>query len=63
MLPSLLLAVPLLVAGADDHPLVRDRTGVRWRYPFAEARGVAAETHRLLMIKPVAFGTTKDGCW
>lgn len=48
---------------ADDHPIQRDRTGVRWAFPFQKAQGEAKQRNRLLMVKPVAFGTTKSGCW
>jgi hypothetical protein len=46
-----------------ENALVRDRTGIDWVYPFEKARTKAAEEQRLLLIKPVAFGTSKDGCW
>lgn len=46
-----------------ENALVRDRTGIDWVYPFEKARAKAAEEKRLLLIKPVAFGTSKDGCW
>lgn len=46
-----------------DHPLARDRTGLTWTTPFTAARERAQREHRLLMIKPVAFGTTPDGGW
>ncbi len=46
-----------------QHPLQLDKTGMRWVLPFTRARQVAAERKRLLMIKPVAFGTSPDGAW
>ncbi len=46
-----------------EHPLQLDKTGMRWVLPFARARKTAAERKRLLMIKPVAFGTSPDGGW
>jgi hypothetical protein len=46
-----------------DHPVRLDRTGIRWEIPFEAARTRAANEQRLLVIKPVAFGTTPEGCW
>ncbi len=46
-----------------QNPLQLDKTGMRWVLPFTRARKVAAERKRLLMIKPVAFGTSPDGAW
>ena len=65
------LVVPLVLVaccapqdGAGrDHPLKKDRTGMEWVLPFSKARQQAAELKRILMIKPVAFGTTPDGGW
>ena len=48
---------------ADEHPVLLDRTGIAWQIPFDTARSRAIETKRLIAIKPVAFGTTADGCW
>ena len=50
-------------ASADDHPLNKDRTGMPWVLPFEKAREEARARKRLLLIKPVAFGTTRDGGW
>ena len=66
--PFLCALAPLLAqdAGAADlarHPLTRDRTGLTWVLPFEAAREAARERGRLLLIKPVAFGTTPDGGW
>ncbi len=47
----------------DDHPVRFDRTGIKWHIPFENARQAAADSGRLLAIKPVAFGTTANGCW
>lgn len=41
----------------------RDRTGIDWTLPFTEAREKAKKEHRLLLIKPIAFGTEKSGGW
>ena len=59
--PLLLTAV--LTPAADDHPVTLDRTGIEWAIPFASALDRARAQERLLLIKPVAFGTTKSGCW
>lgn len=36
---------------------------MKWVLPFKQARAAAAERGRLLLIKPVAFGTSPDGGW
>ena len=56
---SMLLAAAL--AAAPDGS--RDRTGIEWVLPFPAAQKAAKERHRLLLIKPIAFGTSKDGGW
>jgi hypothetical protein len=45
------------------HPLLLDRTGIRWVVPFDTARAEARERQRLLLIKPIAFGSNREGCW
>ena len=40
-----------------------DRTGIRWKLPFKTAHVAAKESGRLLLIKPIAFGTGPDGRW
>ena len=60
MLPALLALSSLL---QDANPLSRDRTGIRWVLPFRAAREASADRGRLLLLKPVAFGTTPDGGW
>ena len=50
-------------SSSNDHPMRHDRTGIEWEVPFAAARAMAEEENRLLVIKPVAFGTTASGCW
>ena len=60
---ALLLVAVLAAQGADEHPLSLDRTRLEWVLPFETARTRAKEEARLLMIKPVAFGTTPDGGW
>ena len=46
-----------------SNPLELDKTGLRWVLPFKTARERAAKTARVLMIKPVAFGTEASGGW
>ena len=46
-----------------QNPLQLDKTGMQWVLPFSRAQETAAESKRLLMIKPVAFGTSPDGAW
>ena len=43
--------------------LWRDKTGIQWAYPFTKAHTQARAEGRLLLIKPVAFGTSADGGW
>ena len=45
------------------HPKCHDHTGIRWVLPFKKALAHAKKTKRLLMIKPVAFGTDAAGGW
>lgn len=56
----LALALPQVAQG---NPLAKDQTGIRWYLPFRAAREASADQGRLLLIKPVAFGTTPDGGW
>ena len=60
---TILAGLMLAPQGPQDHPLAKDRTGIQWVLPFTEARQKAADLDRLLMIKPVAFGTSKEGGW
>ena len=62
---TLLLLTSILGADANPkaHPLTKDKTGIRWVLPFRDARAKAENEKRLLLIKPVAFGTTRDGGW
>lgn len=59
-LPFLLLAA---FARADGHPLAKDKTGLNWTLPFKAALAKAKAEKRLLLVKPVAFGTSPDGGW
>ncbi len=61
VVPVLLFCASLL--WADDHPLNKDRTGMKWVLPFKKAQEKADAQGRLLLIKPVAFGTSADGGW
>lgn len=48
---------------ADEPRAVRDQTGVKWVLPFRAAAAKAEADGRLLLIKPIAFGTAADGGW
>ena len=70
LVPMLASMLPLLLAGLCSaqeeplqHPVSHDRTGIEWQIPFSLALDKAAAEKRLLAIKPVAFGTTSNGCW
>lgn len=56
---TLMLAAALL---AQDGGCL-DKTGVEWTLPFPKALERAKAGKRLLMIKPIAFGTDKKGGW
>ena len=64
-MPVVLLAAVLFApeAAPAKHPLTKDRTGIRWVMPFGDAKTAATKAQRLIMIKPVAFGTKPNGCW
>ena len=58
------LILPAAIAAAEEaHPLSKDKTGMKWVLPFEKAQEAAKQQGRLLMIKPVAFGTSADGGW
>lgn len=59
---GLALALPL-AAQETGNPLSKDRTGMPWVLPFEEAWKTAHARKRLLLVKPVAFGTSPDGGW
>ena len=59
MWTSLLLAS----AAAFGEGCRRDASGIAWVLPYDAAVKQARERQRLLLIKPIAFGTTKDGGW
>ncbi len=52
-----------LAAQDDASERQKDRTGVAWVTPFTKALEKATKEKRLLMIKPIAFGTSKNGGW
>ena len=63
---TLALVLALLVPPQEvpaAHPLGKDKTGLAWVLPFPAAREKARTAKRLLLIKPVAFGTTPAGGW
>ena len=62
LLSFLLLPLPQDPAPAAPSPCL-DRTGMPWVLPFEAAKAKAATSKRLLLIKPIAFGTTADGGW
>jgi hypothetical protein len=57
---STLLLVATAAAAGDCK---RDSTGIDWTLPFSAAREKAKKENRLLLIKPIAFGTEPDGGW
>ena len=60
---AITLAAPLALAQNADNPLSKDKTGLRWALPFKTALAQSKTEKRLLLIKPVAFGTKPDGGW
>lgn len=48
---------------AQQEPVCKDQTGIDWVLPFEAAVEHAEATNRILMVKPIAFGTTRDGGW
>ncbi len=56
-------ALVATIAVADEPRAVRDQTGVQWVLPFRAAAAKAEADGRLLLIKPIAFGTAADGGW
>ena len=58
---TLLLFAAQLVQ--DEAPVCKDKTGLAWIHPFSDAQKKAKDSGRLLMIKPIAFGTDDAGGW
>lgn len=61
--PGPVPAPPRPVRPAASAPRCTDHTGIAWSLPFDAARARATAERRLLLIKPIAFGTTADGGW
>ena len=60
----LLLAAPCTQPRSQASPhSVADHTGIEWTFPFKAAQEKARRENRILMVKPIAFGTTRDGSW
>ena len=53
-----LFAIPVHAEGK-----MLDKTGLDWVLPFDKALAKAKAEKRLLLIKPIAFGTSPDGGW
>ena len=60
---SLLLFSPSSVVQEQESALDKDKSGMKWVLPFTAAKKASADGRRLLLIKPVAFGTSSDGGW
>jgi hypothetical protein len=60
---SLTAVSPALAQVNESNPLKKDKTGISWTLPFKSALAKAKKENRLLLIKPVAFGTSLDGGW
>ena len=60
---SLLLFSPSSVVQEQESALDKDKSGMKWVLPFTAAKKASADGRRLLLIKPVAFGTSPDGGW
>ena len=67
LLGGLLLALPLAQEPTPQGPptcrAIADQTGIEWTFPFSSALERAKRENRILMVKPIAFGTTRDGGW
>ena len=71
LLVATALAIPALALPApaqDDSShkklgFKNDQTGLDWVLPFKQALAKARKQKRLLVIKPIAFGTSRDGGW
>lgn len=65
-----LLTTLCLLAPQDPTPAPQpqsnaplDHTGIAWALPFDRARAAGRQNRRLLLIKPIAFGTDAAGGW
>ena len=63
MWTSLVFAAAFAAPSGFDGGCRRDESGITWALPFTEAVKAADARHRLLLVKPIAFGTAKDGGW
>lgn len=68
MASSILLGLSFFLQAEPAAPAppshsVTDRTGIEWSFPFESALEKARRESRILMVKPIAFGTTRDGGW
>ncbi len=61
-LPSLTVLVTAAFVPAQN-PACADHSGMPWVHPFTKAKETAAAQNRLLLVKPIAFGTSADGGW
>lgn len=55
--------LPDEVPADPNHPLMLDRTGIRWVAPFEAARAEAKRRGQLLLVNAIAFGTDASGNW
>ena len=60
---ALLLSAPAFAQDPAPADRCKDRTGIRWVRPFKAALAKAKASKRLLLIKPIAFGTDSKGGW
>lgn len=58
-----LAALVLFTSAAIAEECKRDCTGIEWTLPFKAAVEKAKKENRLLLIKPIAFGTDRSGGW
>ncbi len=61
---AVVAALPAHAQDPDSKlPFAPDQTGLNWVLPFKKALATAKQEKQLLVIKPLAFGTAKDGGW
>ncbi|MAG56854.1 MAG: hypothetical protein CMJ83_11225 [Planctomycetes bacterium] len=58
-----LVAILLCAGVPQEVPSSPDKTGMKWVLPFKAAHRMAETQGRLLVIKPIAFGTDAKGGW
>lgn len=59
----LLLNSPTALQSSQATHSIADQTGIQWTFPYAAAKEKAIRENRILFVKPIAFGTTRDGGW